>query len=105
MNPKQNGRYDMPNFPIIWCSAVGKGRVYFNALGHREDVWDNPVMQKAIVDAAKWAMGQGPLNADPNFDKVVPAADVVAIETHQATPPPAAAAPAPAPAAPAAPKK
>ncbi|MBI5092976.1 MAG: ThuA domain-containing protein [Candidatus Hydrogenedentes bacterium] len=96
-NPDQNGRYDMPNFPIIWCSQVGKGRVYFNALGHREDVWENPVMQRAVVDAANWAMGKGPADAAPNFDKVVPAADVVKIETHVPTPPP--------PAAPAAPKK
>ncbi|OYW73103.1 MAG: hypothetical protein B7Z37_22770 [Verrucomicrobia bacterium 12-59-8] len=32
----QKGRY----FPVSWCKEFGAGRVYYNALGHREDVWD-----------------------------------------------------------------
>lgn len=93
-NPRQRGRYNMPDYPIIWCSAVGKGRVYFDGLGHRKDVWTNPVFQKSVVNAAKWAMGQGPTDATPNFDKVVPAADVTAIETHMPGPNPSTHAPA-----------
>lgn len=27
-------------FPISWCKEFGQGRVYYNSLGHREDVWD-----------------------------------------------------------------
>lgn len=32
----QKGRY----FPVSWCKELGAGRVYYNSLGHREDVWD-----------------------------------------------------------------
>ncbi|MFZ2278508.1 MAG: ThuA domain-containing protein [Prosthecobacter sp.] len=32
----QKGRY----YPVSWCKEVGAGRVYYNSLGHREDVWD-----------------------------------------------------------------
>lgn len=32
----QKGRY----YPISWCKELGSGRVYYNSLGHREDVWD-----------------------------------------------------------------
>lgn len=27
-------------FPVSWCKEFGSGRVYYNSLGHREDVWD-----------------------------------------------------------------
>ena len=26
--------------PVSWCKEFGSGRVYYNSLGHREDVWD-----------------------------------------------------------------
>jgi len=58
--------YDVPPYPIIWCREYGAGLVYFNGMGHREDVWTNPTFQQSIVDAATWLM------AEPNYDKVVP---------------------------------
>ena len=66
-------KYNIPNYPVIWCSAPGEGRVFYNAMGHREDVWDNPDFQKAFVDAVVWASGKGEALADPNFADVVPA--------------------------------
>lgn len=27
-------------YPVSWCKEFGAGRVYYNSLGHREDVWD-----------------------------------------------------------------
>jgi type 1 glutamine amidotransferase len=35
----------------------GKGRVYYSTLGHVEQNWDDPRMQKMYVEAIKWAMG------------------------------------------------
>ncbi|HIJ66233.1 MAG TPA: ThuA domain-containing protein, partial [Candidatus Hydrogenedentes bacterium] len=66
--------YNIPAYPIIWCSKQGKGRVYYSALGHREDVWTNPQFQQTVIDAMEWAMGKGRTRAQPNFDKVVPTA-------------------------------
>ena len=31
--------YKRPPFPIAWARKEGKGRVYYNAMGHREDTW------------------------------------------------------------------
>ena len=31
--------YKRPSFPIAWVRKEGKGRVYYNAMGHREDIW------------------------------------------------------------------
>lgn len=65
-------KYDRPSYPIIWCRAYGNGRVLYNALGHREDVWSNPDFQKVVAENLSWANGNGALDADPNYDKVVP---------------------------------
>ena len=45
------------DFPIIWAKTYGKGRVYYNTLGHREDSWDRKDVQKMYLEAIKWAMG------------------------------------------------
>jgi len=67
--------YRIAPYPVIWCSALGKGKVYFSALGHREDLWENPTFQASIVDAAMWLMEEGTDGTEPNFDKVVPKED------------------------------
>lgn len=68
----QPEKYNIANYPVVWCSQEGKGRVYYNAMGHREDVWDNPDFQQTVVDAINWASGKGPADADPNFADVAP---------------------------------
>jgi type 1 glutamine amidotransferase len=35
----------------------GKGRVYYSTLGHVEQNWDDPRVQKMFVEAIKWSMG------------------------------------------------
>jgi len=58
--------YNVPNYPIIWCREYGKGRIYYNAMGHREDVWTDETFQKAVVDAINWSTGEGEADAAPN---------------------------------------
>ena len=36
-------------FPVSWCKEFGSGRVYYNSLGHREDVWD-PTWKEGTKD-------------------------------------------------------
>lgn len=66
------GLYNIPNYPVVWCHQLGEGRVYYNAMGHREDVWDNETFQQIFVDAATWTLGEGESEAEPNFADVVP---------------------------------
>jgi type 1 glutamine amidotransferase len=68
----QRQRYDLAPYPIVWCRSFGKGRVYYNAIGHREDVWLKEMFQKSIIDAITWARGDGPAQAEPNYAAVVP---------------------------------
>lgn len=50
------------DFAVIWAKMYGKGRVYYSTLGHVEQNWDDPRLQRMYVEAIKWAMGL--VNAD-----------------------------------------
>jgi len=54
-NPKVH-RKDR-DFAVTWAKTYGKGRVYYSTLGHVEQNWDDPRLQKMYVEAIKWAMG------------------------------------------------
>ena len=45
------------DFPMAWAKTYGQGRVYYNALGHEVDAWDNPAFQKMYLEAMKWTLG------------------------------------------------
>jgi hypothetical protein len=68
---KQANHYNIPNYPIIWCSTMGEGRVYYNAMGHREDVWDREAFQDSVWNAINWVDGKGKAKAEPNYASVV----------------------------------
>ena len=54
------------DFPIIWAKMQGKGRVYYNTLGHREESWDRKDVQKMYLEAIKWAMGLTQADISPH---------------------------------------
>lgn len=54
--------------PIAWCREQGKGKVFYTSLGHRPEVWANPVYQEHLVAALKWLNGDAPGSATPNAD-------------------------------------
>ncbi len=45
------------DFPIAWAKMYGKGRVFYSTLGHTEESWDDPQVQKMYFEAIKWALG------------------------------------------------
>ena len=53
--------------PITWCNNYGKGRVFVIALGHREDVWEMPLVQGMMLKAIDWTCGDVPGDASPNY--------------------------------------
>lgn len=52
-------------FPIAWCKNYGKGRVFYTALGHFENVWESPEYQRHILGGIKWALGLEKGDATP----------------------------------------
>lgn len=53
------------DFAVTWVRNYGKGRVFYCGLGHREEVWDRPDVQKMWLEAIKWTMGLIPGDATP----------------------------------------
>jgi type 1 glutamine amidotransferase len=48
------------DFALTWVRQYGRGRVFYSALGHAEQVWDRPDIQQMWVEGVKWAMGLTP---------------------------------------------
>jgi len=46
------------DFPLGWAKSYGRGRVFYTALGHREDVWQNVLYQEHILGGIRWVLGR-----------------------------------------------
>lgn len=53
------------DYPIAWAKKVGKGRIFYTSLGHREDVWESDPYQKHITGGIRWALGLEKGDATP----------------------------------------
>jgi type 1 glutamine amidotransferase len=69
--------YKRPPFPVSWARKEGKGRVFYTALGHREDVWTSPLFQDMLTGAIAWAMGDVEAETAPNLLATAPGAGVL----------------------------
>lgn len=47
-----NGEVDMP---VVWTKVYGKGRVYYNSLGHQADIVARPDVLNLMVRGLLWA--------------------------------------------------
>ncbi len=74
--------YQRPSFPLAWARPQGKGRVWFNAMGHREDVWTNPEFQAMLVGGIEWTGGRKSADIAPNLKRVAP--DAMTLQPFEA---------------------
>jgi len=44
------------DFAIAWSKMYGKGRVFYSTLGHSNESWDDPDVQKMYLEAIKWVL-------------------------------------------------
>ena len=44
------------DLPLAWAKNYGQGRVFYTALGHREDVWQNSLYQEHILGGIRWVL-------------------------------------------------
>jgi hypothetical protein len=61
-------------FPGTWARMHGKGRVFYTSMGHREDVWTNPIFQEILTGGVRWALGDAQADVAPNLQQVAPRA-------------------------------
>ncbi|HEX4794733.1 MAG TPA: ThuA domain-containing protein [Humisphaera sp.] len=64
--------YDRPAYPATWAREHGKGRVFYTSMGHREEVWLNPIFQSILLGGLSWAFGNVKADVTPNIEKVTP---------------------------------
>jgi type 1 glutamine amidotransferase len=53
------------DFPIAWSKQIGRGKLFYTSLGHREDVWLSEKYQKHIMGGIQWALGLEEGSAKP----------------------------------------
>ncbi len=60
---------DDNDFALAWTRPEGDGRVFYTALGHRPEVWDDERFQRHLLEGIAWTMRPteaAPANGAPN---------------------------------------
>jgi type 1 glutamine amidotransferase len=55
---KEGVQHRYYGWPVSWTRRYGKGRVYYNGLGHEEAVWKDSRFQEMLLNGIKWVMGE-----------------------------------------------
>ncbi len=66
--------YRRPPYPLAWARTHGKGRVWYNGMGHREDVWETPAFRGLLAGGIAWAGRRIDADVTPNLAAVAPEA-------------------------------
>ncbi len=53
------------DFALAWCRNYGRGRVFYTALGHPEELWRDERFQTMLLNALLWLAGEVPGEAAP----------------------------------------
>ena len=62
---KPGNRKDKDN-ALAWTHEYGKGRVFYTALGHRDEVWRDPRYQEHVLGALRYLFGLEKADASPS---------------------------------------
>lgn len=69
--PKRGQRKDQ-DYAVAWIKDHGKGRVFYGSLGHRPDIFWNPMILRFYLDGIQYALGDVKCDATPSA-KLAPA--------------------------------
>jgi type 1 glutamine amidotransferase len=61
----KGGREDN-DYAVSWVHAVGKGRVFYCSLGHRDEIFWNPLILRHYLDGIQYALGDLKADATPS---------------------------------------
>jgi type 1 glutamine amidotransferase len=45
------------DFAVAYAKMYGKGRVFYSTLGHTNEAWDDPDIQKMYFESIRWVLG------------------------------------------------
>ena len=71
----QGRMYQRAPYPSTWAHLFGRGHVFYTNMGHREDVWDNPVFQAVLIGGINWAVHNVDADVSPNLNEATPKAN------------------------------
>ena len=54
---KQGVKRTDGDFALAWTRTYGQGRVFYSALGHREELWRSAEYQQFLAGGIRWALG------------------------------------------------
>jgi type 1 glutamine amidotransferase len=72
MKDKGEKPYQRAPYPATWAKPYGKGRVFYTNMGHREDVWTNPIFQKVTLAGLAFITGRTNPDIAPNLKTATP---------------------------------
>jgi len=72
MKAKGEKAYQRAPYPATWAKPYGKGRVFYTNMGHREDVWTNPIFQKVVLAGLGFITGRTNPDISPNIKTTTP---------------------------------
>ena len=64
--------YQRPPYPVTWARQHGKGRVFYTAMGHLEETWENEFFLSLLAGGIAWAMGHAKAKLVANIAKAAP---------------------------------
>jgi type 1 glutamine amidotransferase len=64
--------YQRGPYPATWARRHGRGRVFYTSMGHRQDVWTNPLFQSTLLGGIAWALRNVRADVTPNLEQVAP---------------------------------
>lgn len=53
------------DYPLAWTHRPGRGRMFYTALGHLDDVYANPIFLRHLRGGMEWALGLRPGDDTP----------------------------------------
>ncbi len=68
----EGAEYQRGPYPVTWARRYGAGRVFYTALGHREEEWDDPALLGLLAGAVRWAVGDAAADVAPNVAAAAP---------------------------------
>ena len=68
-NEIKRGRRDDKFYPLSWVANYGKGRTVYCSLGHRNEIFWNPLILKHYLAGIQYALGDLEADATPTKDK------------------------------------
>lgn len=64
--------YSRGPYPVTWARRHGAGRVFYTALGHREEEWADPAFLGLLRGGIRWAVGDVAAATPPNLAAAAP---------------------------------